>query len=893
MAELGAPSIEQLDARVANACDRTGRVAAALLSVPFAGVRVTVTGGRTIMAATGVHRAKVGRIVDEDDFLCVPDLGQGPERLRYLAGEGIGSIGGVRVPLQDPHSNVELWVADAAPREWADADIDAVRELAEAVACTVELRQMVIDHARLGDQLQRVGVRSADLASGLNDAFCVLDHEWRYTFVNAAVEAMVGKPRDELLGRSIWEVRPDLVGSLFQQRARYAVEEGVGTTFEAYYPDADRWILTHLYPFDGGVLIATHDVSERREAESKTAAAEAHYRRVVENLPDAVYVLDQEGRFTEINPAGEHILGRAARELLGRPYSEVIPGWNQAPVTTLFEGVIRGEGENRAFDTTVVRPTGEERQVEITVAPIRADGRIVGVHGIARDVTRERQAQHALRQSEENFRQIAENVREVFWIFTPDFSRVLYMSPVYEEIWGRPVTDLEADPLAFIDAIHPDDVDGLRRAMELISNQMIAIEFRVLRPDGSIRWVQTRGFPVVDERGRVYRVVGTAEDTTERRLRDEQVRRAERLASVATLVGGVAHELNNPLHAVLNFAQLLALDEHDPERREDLATIQREAERMGRIIVDLKQIARSSLGGAMDIARVDVDDVVRSVVRAHQGAASSRGVNLAVDLHGDLEPVRGDRVQIEQIIANLVSNAIDAVEVRGRRSRGQVTVRTRPMRTGIVLEVADDGPGIPTNLQQRIFDPFFTTKPPGEGTGLGLSLVHRAVEDHSGEIRVESTVGEGTTVCIELPFSGPRSEDPHTMAFAPASSEPIRILVIDDEPSVRSVLSRHFGRSGHTVVEAADGDAAVRLLETVEFDVIVSDVRMPGIRLETLLERLEEKGLGERLILLTGDRSALSGLPDTIDAPVFEKPVNLAALKDVVEGVGRRVSVPG
>lgn len=890
MAEQGALSIGELDARVARACDRTGRAAATLLHAPFAGVRVMVGGGLTIAAATGVHRTKVGRILDEDDMLWLPDLAEGPERLRYLIGEGIRAIGGVRVPTGDRRASVEIWVGDAVPREWGAADIEAARELAESVRCTVELRQMVIDHARLGDELQRVSVRSADLTSGLNDAFCVLDREWRYTFVNAAVEAMVGMSREELLGRSIWEVRPDLVGSIFEQRARHAAEEGVGTTFEAHYPTFDRWVLTHLYPFDGGVLVATHDVSDRREAESKTAAAEAHYRRVVENLPDAVYVLDLEGRFTEINPAGEHILGRAARDLLGRPYSEVIPGWNQAPVTALFEGVIRGEGESRAFDTTVVRPTGEERQVEITVAPIRVEGRIVGVHGIARDVTRERQAQHALRQSEENFRQIAENVREVFWIFTPDFSRVLYMSPVYEQIWGRPVTDLESDALSFVDAVHPDDVDGLRRAMELIVDQMISVEYRVMRPDGSIRWVHTRGFPVVDEEGRVYRVVGTAEDTTERRLRDQQVRRAERLASVATLVGGVAHELNNPLHAVLNFAQLLALDEHDPERREDLATIQREAERMGRIIVDLKQIARSSLGGAMDIARVDVDEVVRSIVRAHQGGAASRGVHLAVDLDGGLETMRGDRVQIEQIIANLVSNAIDAVEVR---SRGQVTVRTRSTRTGVVLEVADDGPGIPTNLLQRIFDPFFTTKPPGEGTGLGLSLVHRAVEDHNGEIRVESTVGEGTTVRIELPFAGPRNEDPHTVAFDPASSEPIRILVIDDEPSVRSVLSRHFGRSGHTVVEAADGDAAVRLLETVEFDVIVSDVRMPGIRLEVLLERLEEKGLAERLILLTGDRSALSGLPDTVDAPVFEKPVNLAALKDVVEGVGRRVSVPG
>ncbi len=727
-----------------------------------------------------------------------------------------------------------------------------------------------------------------------SDAICILDAEWSFGFLNPAACEVLARSPEELHGRSIWEAFPELIGSLFEARARRVMQEGTPASFEAYFETISSWLLVDIYPYEGGLLVTGHDVTERRAAASRTAAAEAHYRRVVENLPDAVYVLDIHGRFTEINPAGERILGRPAQELLGLPYVDVIPEANHGPVQAIFDEVTRGEGGSRQLDTTVVRPNGEERQVEITVATIREEGQVVGAHGIARDVTEQRAAQRALRESEQNFRQIAENVREVFWIFTPDFSEVLYMSPVYEELWGRPVAELAKNPLSFLDGVHPEDVDRLRRAMEHIRKAMVSIEYRVVRPDGSIRWIHTRGFPVVGDDGEVYRVVGTGEDITNRRLRDQQVRRAERLASVATLVGGVAHELNNPLHAILNFAQLLALDEPDPERREDLATIQREAERMGRIVADLKQIARSSLGESMDISSFDLNELVRLVVRAQHVRPGAERVRLDLELDEDLEPIRGDRVQIEQLITSLVANGIDAVEADSGQRRAVVIVRTRAVPAGVILEVEDTGVGIQANLLQRIFDPFFTTKPPGEGTGLGLSLVHRAVEDHSGEIRIESAVGIGTTVRVELPLSGPRSDDDSPAPLlASTAAEPIRILVIDDEPSVRSVLSRHFGRAGHTVVEATDGDSAVRLLDTIRFDVVVSDVRMPGLSLEELLERLDERGLGERVILLTGDSSALGALPPGFDVPIFDKPVNLAALKDVVEIVGRRAPVGG
>lgn len=408
-------------------------------------------------------------------------------------------------------------------------------------------------------------------------------------------------------------------------------------------------------------------------------------------------------------------------------------------------------------------------------------------------------------------------------------------------------------------------------------------------------------FAVIDTKPRPWRVeeIGLLRDLaasaiTEIELRralveqierEQQLRRVERLAGVGTLIGGVAHELNNPLSAVLNFAQFLASDERDAERRSDLLTIQREAERMAKIVSDLRQIAQSSRQEAPDRAPIDLNEVVEHVLKVQEYRLRTSGVRVRADLAEDLPPVHADRGQMEQVVTNLVVNAMQAIASTARE--GRLIIRTRASAKGVALQVVDDGPGIPPHLLQRLFDPFFTTKSPGEGTGLGLSLVHGILRDHGGEIDVDSQVGAGAAFRVDLPRGEALARPPVPDPQDPATRS-LRILIVDDEASIRRALVRHLGRRGHVVDEAADGHAALQLLDRHEYDAILSDVRMPGMGGAALLEELRGRDLADRLILVTGDIASAGATLRDLANPLLLKPVRLQAVTRAIEEVGTR-----
>ncbi|HET7321326.1 MAG TPA: ATP-binding protein, partial [Longimicrobiaceae bacterium] len=513
-------------------------------------------------------------------------------------------------------------------------------------------------------------------------------------------------------------------------------------------------------------------------------------------------------------------------------------------------------------------------------------------------------AYEALRERDEQFALISENIREVFWIFNPDFSEAIYVSPAYEKLWGRTVESVYDDPGSFVAAIYPDDRAKLIAAMKAVRDTPFeGITYRILRPDGQVRWAWSRGYPVRDAQGEVYRVVGTTEDITEEREREEelrllagalegldegvsvmrfdgrivysnsthrrllgydeagtklpnvrevipdeatmrqmdeafrtvalrgawagrsrrqrlsdgriipvemilgrvdreegetlvfnivrdlteeiaredQLRRVERLASVGTLIGGVAHELNNPLHAIRNFAELMLLEERGEEDREALEIIRREADRAAKVVSDLRIFARQTQEEQGERGEVDLNDVVRHVLKLRSYAMTTRDIEVVEELDPDLPRVWANRGEIEQVALNLIVNAEQAVLTRPCPRR--ITLRTQPAGKGAALLVIDNGPGIPDGQRARIFDPFFTTKAPGEGTGLGLSLVHGILQEHGGEIRVESEPGQGAAFTVTLPGVPKTARPPEVEEAArPANRRPLRILVVDDEP---------------------------------------------------------------------------------------------------------------
>lgn len=453
---------------------------------------------------------------------------------------------------------------------------------------------------------------------------------------------------------------------------------------------------------------------------------------------------------------------------------------------------------------------------------------------------RQRELTEQLRASDEKFRHLAENITDVFWIRSADFSEVHYVSPAFERIWGRPVESLHGNPHQWADFIHPDDRSRVTAAFAALTKEApsLDIEYRILRPDGEIRWVRARGYQVRDAaENRVIRHTGIVTDITEKKKFEDQLRRAQRMESVGTLAGGIAHELNNLLAPIVMGAGLLRQLEARPESLPVLDAIERSANRASALIKQVLSFARGIEG-----TRVTLD--LRSIIQEIDAIAREtfpRNITVETGVADDLWPVTADPAQIKQVLLNLALNARDAMPSGGRLSihvdpkeiapaEAAAKYHGTPGRFARIV-VTDSGTGMPPEVVERIFEPFFTTKPFGQGTGLGLSTVLAIVRSHGGFVNVESALGKGSAFSVFLP-SRPAPEAEALPKAAPGALPRGRgemILIVDDEPTILAITRQILETFGYRVVTAEDGAQAMALYTQHQNEVqgILTDMMMP------------------------------------------------------------------
>src|SRR5438552_2121622 len=408
------------------------------------------------------------------------------------------------------------------------------------------------------------------------------------------------------------------------------------------------------------------------------------------------------------------------------------------------------------------------------------------------------------------------------------------------------------------------------------------------REDGT-KGLSAMLYAPVRERGEVTRVLALGRDITDQKHTEHQLQQAEKLSAMGQLVSGVAHEINNPAAIISGFAQTLLLDVVKPEQREMLQMIYDEATRIGRITANLLAFARA---GGKQRTLVDLNDIVRRTFALRSYHLATLNITVSLQLDRDDPKIWADASELQQVLLNLLINAEQAlVTVEPPRT---ITVRSRAGEHEAVLEIADSGPGIPPEIRAKIFDPFFTTKAEGVGTGLGLSICYGIAHEHGGRIWLESEPGTGARFFVALPRD-PRHDaraplEPAAPAPPPtAATDALTVLVIDDETALRNALLRFLGRRGIRGHGAADGTEALGLLGQRDFDVIISDVRMPGMSGREFLERLrrERPELTARVVFSTGDTFA----PETATliresgVPTVTKPFDFAALERVVREV--------
>ena len=633
--------------------------------------------------------------------------------------------------------------------------------------------------------------------------------------------------------------------------------------------------------------------TERSRVNAERAARQAaqHAKRVVESVSDGVVSLAGDGRVTGWNQGAERIYGWSAEEALGcdgrRLLGAGVPG-------TTFELVLAPDGQAHRFDGVVHqhRKDGTSIFVDAHVVPLDlGDGAAVGRILVARDVTSRQAAEAALRSSEERLQQVVESTKAGVWDLDLQGGSV-YVSPAWNRMLGY-AHDTVWDRRGLVDLVHPDDRPLLVEDLEAhLRNERPGheVEVRMRAGDGAWRWVHTHGRVV--ERGpggEALRMVGADVDVTERREFQARLLIADRMSSMGVLAAGVAHEINNPLSYVLSNVAW-AIDrvtsaegprEAVEELRGALTDAHEGATRVRDIVRDLRSLSEVQDDGETAAAHLGL--VVESTLQLARGELKRRA-SVETEI-GAVPPVVGSASRLGQVVLNLVLNAAQAIPP-GSPELNRIRIKIAMSGSSrVAFEISDTGCGISPAQLPRIFDPFFTTKRVGEGSGLGLSIAHAIVIGLGGEIWVESALGKGSTFTVLLPCARTeRARDPEPVAAEPPARRG-RILVVDDERQVGSVVRRML-EPHHDVVTVSDARSALDHVERAGCDVIISDVLMPDMTGLDLRRRLAvtRPALAGTMIFMTG--SAFSGAEaealSSGDHALLEKPFSAERLLGAV-----------
>ena len=523
------------------------------------------------------------------------------------------------------------------------------------------------------------------------------------------------------------------------------------------------------------------------------------------------------------------------------------------------------------------------RIFERYIAPHQVGGRVVGRVVSLRDIGESVRATEALDQHRAFLEQAQEVAHIGSWVADLDGSGHAGWSAETHRIFGVAPGTFDGTEAAFYERVHPDDREAVHTAGQaaIAQGKPFDKEHRIVRPDGTVRWVHERASIVRDVTGRPARMIGTVQDITERHHLEDQLRQSQKMEAIGRLAGGIAHDLNNALTAIAGYAEL-ALGDLTTEgtARADVEEIRRAAERAGSVTRQLLAFSRKQL---IEARVFDLNDTVSSIARLLSRLLGS-DVRVQTWVAAEALPVRGDPGQIEQAIINLAVNARDAMPAGGRlalttalETVDEEFARTHgPMTPGryAVMRVSDTGHGMSRETQARVFEPFFTTKEIGKGTGLGLSMVYGTLKRSGGFIFVDSEVGRGTTFRLYFPAAqaGPPAPEP----MPPREERPRgheTLLIVEDEVSVRNLIASALKNDGYQLLLAAAAEEALSTADAHAgaIDLLLTDAILPGKSGIELVAEMTSRRPGLRVLIMSGYTEDTLSM-DTTGVVLLQKP---------------------
>jgi PAS domain S-box-containing protein len=633
-----------------------------------------------------------------------------------------------------------------------------------------------------------------------------------------------------------------------------------------------------------------NELTQRLNAERARHVSETQHRTAVEQIKDhAIFSLAPDGTATSWNHGVRRVLGFEENEFIGLSAEAIfLPEdvQSKVPWRELADAVQHGVANN---DRWMQRKDGTRFYANGSTTAVFNDKReLIGFSKVMRDETASREREEALRASETRYRLVALASREAIWDW--DISTgALTWNEAIETLFGYSRDKVDPQIAWWHERIHSDErqrvIDSRQTAIDR-GEEFWTADYRFRRADGQYATVTDRGF-IAREHGLAVRMLGTIADVTERRRTDEKLSQAQRMEAVGRLAGGIAHDLNNMLTAIVGFSTLLdqEFDAHD-RRRRDVAEIMKAAERSATLTRSLLAFARR------EIVHPEPLDMNRIVLEMGRMLRPAMGESINVEMA--LEPIAGtvlaDRARLEQVILNIALNARDAMPAGGRLS-----IATRSVELGagdaarhpgteiipgryVKLTISDTGQGMDPPTLARIFEPFFTTKQVGEGTGLGLSTAYGTVKQAGGFVWAYSEPGHGSAFTVYLPEKTSKSTSERGTSgngvVSRGGSE--TVLVVEDEEVVRDLTERILVAEGYHCLTAANGPEALAMLERngTPVDLLITDIVMPGMGGGELARVVRQRYPRARVLFTSGftdDEVVRRGLMD-VGQPFMEKP---------------------
>jgi len=724
------------------------------------------------------------------------------------------------------------------------------------------------------------------------------DLKGTFLYGNKKAEEIIGYSREELIGKSFLKLNllpKEYLVKAVNLLAVNAMGKPTGPEeFELIRKDGSQVcveISTTLIQQGKEMVVSgcVYDITEHKQVEESLRQSEEKYRTILEDMEDDYFEVDLAGNLTSVNNSTCRSLGYSKEELIGMSYRVFTAKEDAETVYQAFNQVYQTGKPVRGLSWKIVRKDGSVGVAEAAVFSLRnQEGEIIGFRGVGRDITERKQAEEALRQSEEKYRTILDDMGDGY--FELDLAgNITFFNDSLCRLLGYPKEELKGmNYKAFTPEENVEAMYKIFTQVYRMGKPLEQVQAELIRKDGSRRFSEVSASLLRNQKGDIIGFRGIHRDVTERREAEQQLLTASKLASVGELAAGVAHELNNPLTGIMGYAQLLSDRQDVPQDiKKNLDRIYYESQRSARIVQNLLSFARRH---EPQKTYFNLNELIEKTLELRSYELRTSNIGVYANLAPSLPQILADYNQIQQVVLNILINAKQAIDQT--KHRGKISVTTSTGEDNVTISIADNGSGISKDKSDRIFDPFFTTKEVGSGTGLGLSICLGIITQHGGKIYVESQKGKGANFSIELPLAAQgQAIVEEEVVVAENQSSRLKatghILIVDDEPVICDVLARALSEKGYTTVSVSDGRTALEKIAENSCALCIIDLKMPQMSGEKLYEIMKRRypSSAERVVFITGNTvtSATENFLNSTGKPYLIKPFNSNQLVELVE----------